>query len=297
MNNMTSKVALLGANGQVGTELLDVLSQNPEWEVVALTRAELDITDPNVVKRVLSSIAPDIVVNATAYTQVDKAESEPELAYAVNALGPKYLAQYTQSISALLFHISTDYVFSGKQSTPYSETDTPDPVSQYGLTKLQGERFIQASCNQYMILRTAWVFGKTGNNFVKTMLRLAQSHAEISVVNDQIGTPTYAHDIAVAIATMLSDYIRDNSLSGVYHYSGMLAVTWYEFAQTIFQRNSDDALPVTKVNAISTLQYPTPAQRPAFSLLSNDKIMRVFAVTPSQWQVGLDQLLQELSCK
>lgn len=294
---MTSKVALLGANGQVGTELLAVLSRNTEWEVVALTRAELDITDPNAINRVLSSISPDIVVNATAYTQVDKAESEPELAYAVNALGPRYLAQYTQSTSALLFHISTDYVFSGKQSTPYTEDDTPDPVNQYGLTKLQGERFIQASCSQYMILRTAWVFGKTGNNFVKTMLKLAQSHAEISVVNDQIGIPTYAHDIAVAIATMLSRYLRDNSLSGVYHYSGTPKVTWYEFAQTIFQRNPEYALPVTQVNAISTLQYPTPAQRPAFSLLSNDKIMRVFAVTPSQWQVGLDQLLQELSCK
>lgn len=294
---MTNKIALLGANGQIGTELLDVLSQNPEWEVVALTRAELDITDAQAIERVLSSIAPDIVVNATAYTQVDKAESEPELAYAINALGPKYLAQYTQSKNALLFHISTDYVFSGGQSTPYSETDTPEPISHYGLTKWQGERFIQTTCSQYMILRTAWVFGKSGNNFVKTMLRLAQSHAEISVVNDQIGTPTYACDIAKAIEIMLSGYLRDNSLSGVYHFSGVPAVSWCEFAEALFQRCPAYSLPVPKINAISTAQYPTPAHRPAFSLLSNDKITRVFAVTPSQWQLGLDRFLQDLTCK
>jgi|SaaInl5LU_22_DNA_1037371.scaffolds.fasta_scaffold09013_3 dTDP-4-dehydrorhamnose reductase len=302
MNNMTFKIALLGANGQVGSELLAVLSQYPEWEVVALTRAELDITDADAVKRVLSSIAPDIVVNAIAYTQVDKAESEAELAYSVNALGPKYLAEYTHSKNALLLHISTDYVFSGEQSTPYLETDSPDPVSQYGLTKLQGERFIQATCTYYMILRTAWVFGQTGNNFVKTMLRLAHSHPEISVVNDQMGTPTYAHDIALAIHVMLKRYINeyspnDRSLSGIYHFTGSPALSWFEFAEAIFHRYAKKSLPTPIINPISTAQYPTPAKRPAYSLLSNNKIQQVFDIMPSQWQLGLNQLLQDLTCK
>jgi dTDP-4-dehydrorhamnose reductase len=304
MNSMTTKIALLGANGQVGSELCAVLSQHPQWEVVPLIRAELDITDADAVKRVLSQIAPDIVVNATAYTQVDQAEIEPDIAYAVNTLGPHFLAQYTQSANALLLHISTDYVFAGEQAIPYCETDIPAPVSQYGLTKLQGESLIEQTCEQYIILRTAWVFGKTGNNFVKTMLRLAQSHDAISVVNDQVGTPTYAHDIALTIQIILQHYQdhqllskHDTSVSGIYHFSGSPAVSWYEFCESIFARCPAYSLPVPQLNSITTAQYPTPAQRPAYSLLANDKISRIFAIKPSDWQLGLDQLLQDLTCK
>ncbi|ENM3939737.1 dTDP-4-dehydrorhamnose reductase [Vibrio paracholerae] len=285
------KVALTGANGQLGYQLAKKLAN--KVTLLALDRAALDIANNAQVEQTLLAFAPDVIINAAAYTAVDKAEQEQELAKAINETGPENLAKVAAKLDAVLIHVSTDYVFDGQSDKPYVETDAPNPKSIYGLTKLNGEQAIAKNCGKHIILRTAWVFAEHGNNFVKTMLRLAQSRPELGVVADQIGGPTYAGDIADAIISIVSQLNAENEQRfGVYHYSGAPYVSWYQFACSIFQHAVQQQLiaQAPKVNAITTAQYPTPAMRPAFSMLDCSKIQQAFAVSPSNWQAALNNL-------
>ena len=285
------KVAVTGANGQLGFQLVKKLAD--QVTLMAFDRAALDIANETDVREKLSAFAPHIIINAAAYTAVDKAEQEPDLAKAINEAGPENLAKVAESLGAVLIHVSTDYVFDGMSETPYVETDAVNPQSSYGFSKLQGERAIITACHRHIILRTAWVFAEHGNNFVKTMLRLAQTRPELGVVADQIGGPTYAGDIADAIIQILSQLqASDEARYGVYHYSGMPYVSWHQFAEHIFAAAAKQQLiekaPI--VNAITTAQYPTPAKRPAFSKLDCSKIQQNFGVLPSNWQAALNDL-------
>lgn len=285
------KIAITGANGQLGFQLVKKLSGKVQLK--AFDRAALDIADLSEVEKKLSDFAPDIIINTAAYTAVDKAEQEQVQADAINHLGAKYLAQTAEKLNAILIHVSTDYVFDGQSDTPYLEADKTNPQSVYGKTKFAGELAVAKYCRKHIILRTAWVFAEHGSNFVKTMLRLAQSLPELGVVSDQQGGPTYAGDIADVIISIVSHLKEENERRfGIYHYSGEPYVSWYQFAQSIFknaeQQNIIEKAPV--VNGITTEQYPTPAKRPAFSMLNCGKIYKNFGIQPSNWLVALDNL-------
>lgn len=285
------KVALTGANGQLGYQLAKKLAD--KVTLLALDRAALDIANNVQVEQTLLAFAPDVIINAAAYTAVDKAEQEPELAKAINETGPQNLAKVAAKLDAVLIHVSTDYVFDGQSDKPYVETDATNPQSIYGLTKLNGEHAVTKYCAKHLILRTAWVFAEHGNNFVKTMLRIAQSRPELGVVADQIGGPTYAGDIAEAIIGMVTQLSAENEQRyGVYHYSGVPYVSWHQFSNAIFQHAVTQKI-IDKephLNAIPTAKYPTPAKRPAFSMLNCSKIQREFGITPSDWTAALSNL-------
>lgn len=285
------KIAVTGANGQLGYQLIKKLTS--KVNLLVLDRATLDIANTEAVEKVLIPFAPDIIINAAAYTAVDKAEQEQELAKAINETGPENLAKVANKLDAVLIHVSTDYVFDGCSDKPYVETDSTNPQSIYGLTKLNGEQAIAKNCAKHIILRTAWVFAEHGNNFVKTMLRLAQSRPELGVVADQIGGPTYAGDIAEAIISIVVQLNPSNDKRfGLYHFSGAPYVSWHQFACSIFEQAVAQQLiaALPKVNAITTAQYPTPAKRPAFSMLNCEKIQQAFSVYPSNWQAALNNL-------
>lgn len=287
------KILITGSNGQVGSCLVNRLQLKPEIEFLALNRQELDITDPVKVDSIVKQFTPDVIINAAAYTAVDKAEQEVELCYAINSDGPKFLAEAAHKNGALLIHISTDYVFSGEKQGLYDEEDPVAPQGVYGQSKLAGELAVAKACPRHVILRTAWVFGEHGNNFVKTMLRLAQTRDYLGVVADQYGGPTYAGDIADTILSIASQIVNDGAHAyGVYHFSGSPHVSWHTFAQKIFEKAKEQNLldKTIVVNPISTTEYPTPAKRPANSRLSNTKLKQVYGIKPSDWQEALANL-------
>lgn len=237
----TTKILVTGANGQVGHCLTQKLSG--KVELLAADSKMLDITQRQAVFDMVQAFSPDVVINAAAYTAVDKAESEAALAHAVNAEGAKHLAQAAQSVGAALLHISTDYVFDGTKDSPYHENDSTNPQSVYGETKLAGEQAVMSYCERSIILRTAWVFGEHGNNFVKTMLRLGAERDELGIVSDQRGAPTYAGDIADALITVTEKIVSGQSVDyGIYHYSGTPYASWYEFAQAIFTQAASQGI-------------------------------------------------------
>jgi len=286
------KVMLVGKNGQVGRELAQRLIAN-KFDVLALGRQELDITQGADVMRQVLEFNPSFIVNCAAYTTVDRAESDVEAAYQGNELGPKNLALAANECGAVLLHLSTDYVFSGTKEGSYLETDPVAPSGVYGASKLAGEKAIAESCRQHIILRTAWVFGAQGNNFVKTMLRLGRERDSLGVVDDQRGGPTYAGDIAAAIITIIQRIPREAFEDwGIYHFSGFPYVSWFGFASSIFAEAEKQGLlnssPV--LTPLSSEQYPTPAERPKNSCLDGGKITRVFGVEPSNWSGALKQL-------
>jgi len=287
-----NKVMLVGKNGQVGRELAQRLGAS-KFDVLALGRHELDITKGAEVMRQVLAFSPKFIVNCAAYTAVDRAESEVEVAYQANELGPKNLALAAEECGAVLVHLSTDYVFSGTKGGPYSELDPVAPSGVYGASKLAGEKAIGECCPQHIILRTAWVFGAQGNNFVKTMLRLGRERDSLGVVDDQRGGPTYAGDIAEAIITIIQG-MRVESFDdwGVYHFSGFPFVSWFDFASSIFAEAEKQSLlnssPV--LTPLSSEQYPTPAERPKNSCLDGGNITRVFGIEPSNWPGALEQL-------
>ncbi|MEQ9891075.1 dTDP-4-dehydrorhamnose reductase [Pectobacterium aroidearum] len=280
------RILLTGANGQLGRCFQDRLPA--EWEMLATDTAELDITDLDHVEQTVKQFKPDAIVNAAAYTAVDKAESEPEIAEKINVTGPENLAIVASKQGIRLVHVSTDYVFDGNATEPYREGSATNPLSVYGKTKLTGEQAVVKASSEAIIVRTAWVFSEYGNNFVKTMLRLAKEQDALSIVNDQRGCPTYAGDLAQATISLL----EKNAESGIYHYCGDKEVSWYEFAKTIFdmakQQGVIDKMP--QVTAITTEQYPTPAHRPQYSSLSCEKIERL-AIKPSDWVSALSHIL------
>lgn len=287
-------ILLFGANGQVGFECIEQF-QNANLPIIALDRQAVDLTEVAQIQRAIERYQPTLVINAAAYTAVDKAESEPELADRVNHLAVAAMAKSCHALDIPLFHISTDYVFDGKKEGAYLETDPVNPQGVYGKTKLRGEQAIQQSLDKHIILRTSWVFGRHGNNFVKTMLRLGAEREELGVVADQRGAPTYAGDIAATLLKLTQYYLEQCTLPwGIYHYGGTPACSWHEFAQAIFARVTQHgiSLKVNKVSAIATADYPTPAKRPINSVLDCSKIVRLgLGVEHSDWPKQLNRLL------
>lgn len=288
------KVLITGKNGQVGNCLVSQLSNMTEINFLALSREELDITNAEQVSKIVNEYKPSVIINAAAYTAVDKAEAEVELANAINNLGPKNLAKAAAQVNAAIIHISTDYVFAGNKNGLYTETDEVNPQGVYGQTKLAGEQSVAQECDAHIILRTAWVFSEFGNNFVKTMLRLAQTRDTLGVVGDQFGGPTYAGDIAKAIISIAQQLQQGCIKFGVYNYSGYPHVSWQEFASEIFEKALAKNLiqsPIM-VNSILTADYPTPAKRPANSKLDCSKITTDFSIQPSDWKAALNTIQQ-----
>lgn len=290
------KILVSGAQGQVGRELVSV-AESQGYDVIAAARAELDITNADNVNSLFKQHKPDIVINAAAYTAVDKSETEQEMAYAINRDGAKNLALACHKYAIPLLHISTDYVFNGDKSEAYKEDDDVSPLGIYGESKWQGEQAIRDNHQKSLILRVAWVFGAQGNNFVKTMLRLANERDELNVVADQYGGPSPASDIALALIKLVDLYKQNNDLDwGTYHFCGTPKTTWYDFANEIFNQANKIELLNKKitVNAITTEQYPTPAKRPQNSMLDCSKIKETFGIDMPDWRAGLFKVLTEI---
>ncbi|MDX2164825.1 MAG: dTDP-4-dehydrorhamnose reductase [Gammaproteobacteria bacterium] len=265
------KILVTGAKGQVGSEIIKRLPN-----CVAYDRDELDITDIKQIRNKIQEHMPNVVINCAAYTAVDKAESESDLAFLINKTGPENLAKVCEENKIFLMHLSTDYIFDGTKNAPYVETDQANPQSVYGESKWQGEEAVRKYCKNYLILRVSWVFGEYGHNFVKTMLRLAKEKTELKIVSDQVGCPTYAGDIADVLLS-----ISKNPKIGTYHYCGKPVTNWYEFAKVILKDKDINIIP------IKTTDYPTLAKRPQNSVLNCDLFTRTFNIGLSEWQNGL----------
>lgn len=298
------KILLLGKDGQVGWQLQRSLA--PHGEVVACGRAHCDLSDLAQIRSVVREIRPSVIVNATAYTAVDKAESEPELAQRINAEAPGVLAEEAVLLNALLVHYSTDYVYDGTKASAYLETDATAPQSVYGRTKLAGEEAIRAAGGKSLIFRTSWVFGARGGNFVKTILRLAREKESLNVVADQIGSPTPAALIAtvtgVVLAMLQHGKLLEKGESRLYHLAAARPVSWCDFARTIVELAGqapgfDLRLKSGAIRAISTAEYPTPARRPANSRLDCGRLENDFGLQMPDWQPYLERMLQLLALK
>lgn len=324
MQNRTVRILLTGSNGQVGRELRRTLS--PLGAVTALDRTSLDLADPDAIRKTVREHRPNLIVNAAAYTAVDRAESEPELAMAVNGIAPGILAEEARRLGAVLVHYSTDYVFDGTKATAYTEADTPNPLNVYGRTKLAGERAIQAADAAHYILRTSWVYAAEGTNFLNTILQLARERPELRIVDDQTGAPTWARAIADMTAQLLTMNLRapnkmkpplpasgervgvrrlenvillsalnnDNPKFGLYHLAASGAVTWFGFARAILAE-AEKALDISvpRLIPVSTAEYPLPARRPANSRLDTTRLTTTFGIMPASWQEMLAQCMRE----
>jgi dTDP-4-dehydrorhamnose reductase len=293
------RVLVTGADGQVGRALLKTFAESAE--VIGCNRKSLDLANGDQIRERVREIAPDIIINAGAYTAVDRAESERDLAFAVNGQAPGILAEEALRASAILIHYSTDYVFNGSKQGSWVEDDVTDPLSVYGASKLAGEEAIRGTGGRYLIFRTSWVYAPEGKNFLLTMLRLGRERDALNVVDDQMGAPTTAAELARAthgIATgILGEKIDDSQAwSGIYHMTCPGSVSWCGFARAIFERGSalvDGKTP--KVNPIATSEYPTPAKRPLNSVLSNAKLKRIFNVQLAPWESALDEVLATIA--
>ena len=276
-------VLVTGSNGQLAQCLKDVIKHHKNLVVDFQDLPDLDITNPSQLESFFFKNEFDYCINCAAYTAVDLAEEQSSLAYAVNAEGPKNLAEVCQKYQTTLIHVSTDFVFDGKKRTPYLETDVPNPLGVYGASKLQGERNIQEFMEAYFIVRTSWLYSKYGNNFMKTMLKLSETREEISVVSDQFGSPTYAGDLAEVLIKIV---LSSSKAYGLYHFSNSGAISWYDFAVEIF-RNFGKKI---EVKPIKTKDYPTAAKRPKYSVLETTKIENNFNCTIKDWQRSLDKI-------
>jgi dTDP-4-dehydrorhamnose reductase len=293
------KILLLGKNGQVGWELQRSLA--PLGELIALDRHPVDglsgdLSDLDALRATIRQVKPDVIVNAAAYTAVDKAESETELADRVNGQASQVMAEEAASLGAWLIHYSTDYVFSGEGLTPWQETDAVAPVNHYGASKLTGEQAIIASGCKHLIFRTSWVYGARGNNFAKTMLRLAKDRDTLSVIADQIGAPTGADLIADVTALAIQQVQLRPELAGLYHLAASGEVSWHGYASHVigFAKANGEELAVTTINPIDTTAYPTPARRPLNSRLNTQKLRGNFSLHLPDWQSGVTRMLMEV---
>lgn len=283
------KILITGANGQLGRELQRAVPAS--WSVVAVNSTDCDITNHAAVARLIEQVQPDAVVNCAAYTAVDRAESEREKADAVNWLAVENLARVARAADVALVHISTDYVFDGKSCTPYRESDPTAPINHYGEGKLRGEQAIVASGCRGVIIRTQWLYSAEGNNFVKTMLRLAEQQREVRVVADQYGSPTAADDLAATIVKILPEVVTDHTLRGeIFHFASAGEATWCEFAEEIFHVAKCDCRAV----AITTDDYPTAAQRPRYSVLDCSNIGDRFGVVAPNWRESLRRNIERI---
>lgn len=286
------KIAVVGIEGQLARSLT---AAETKHEIVSVGRPELDLTVPASVGRVLGGLAPNMIVNAAAYTAVDKAESEEAAAFAINAEGAGAIAAAAAALAVPLVHVSTDYVFDGSQARPYTEADPVRPLGVYGRSKLEGERQVVAAWHKHIILRTAWVYSPYGNNFIKTMLRLAGTRPEISVVDDQIGNPTFAPHLADAILAIASRIESGADVQwGLYHAAGSGDVTWCGLARETFAASARHTGPTASVKAITTAEYPTPARRPANSRLDCGRLAAAFGVRLPPWQDGVEACVSAL---
>ena len=288
------KILILGSQGQLGRCLYDQFSQT-DYDLIYHSRADTDIADFTETSENLIALNPDIVVNAAAYTAVDLAETHESLAYQVNHFAVDNLANQCEKIGSFLIHVSTDYVFDGTASRPYKEQDKTSPQSVYGASKLAGEIAIQRTDCRFLIIRTSWVFSEYGNNFFKTMLRLGGERETLSIVGDQIGCPTYAQDIASLIVDLIPRIEAGSVESGIYHFSGDTACSWYQFAKEIFAQADQLGYRTPKqIQSIATKDYPTPAKRPGYSVFDCTKIENTFNISRSNWRFGIDRVLSIL---
>jgi len=281
-------VLVTGANGQLGQAIQSIAKNYLNLNFVFCNSTDLDISNKENCQAVFRKIKPDYCINAAAYTAVDKAESEQYKAELINVIGAKNLAETCNELDAKLIHISTDFVFDGSNNIPYTENQVPNPRGVYGQTKLDGEKEIQNVFQNYYIIRTSWVYSQFGNNFMKTMLRLASERDTISVVNDQMGTPTHAIDLAEALVQIMITDNRQPTIdrSGIYHFSNEGQCTWYDFAAEIFRVN---ALSIN-LQPIPTSSYPTPAERPKYSVLDKTKIKSALGVEVNDWKKSLKKM-------
>lgn len=295
------KVLVIGANGQVGFELLRTLQ--PLGDVRGMQFPEIDLTDPDSVRALLRDRRPDVAVNAAAYTAVDKAESEPAKAMAVNGVAPGVMAEEMRRINGILVHYSTDYVYDGTKTAPYDEDDPPNPQNVYGRSKLSGDVAVCKSGVRHLVFRTSWVYGARGNNFLLTMLRLFQQERQLRIVDDQFGAPTWSRHIAEVTARVLHLCLRDEvtrdrlrtEQSGIYHLTAGGSTSWFGFAKAIRDLRyapGDDAAPI--LTPVPSSEYPVPAKRPRNSVLNNNKIQATFGIEQVPWQTGLNACHHEL---
>ena len=281
-------ILITGCNGQLGNEIQKLEKVNPQHTFFNTDVAELDITNQLAIDQFIQENKIDGIINCAAYTAVDKAESNKQLCTALNAEAPAYLAMSIEKRGGWLVQVSTDYVFDGTKHTPYVETDTPCPDSVYGSTKLAGEIAVQKLCKKTMIIRTAWLYSTFGNNFVKTMIRLGKEKSELGVIFDQIGTPTYARDLAVAIMTAVNKGI----VPGTYHFSNEGVISWYDFTKAIHRIAGINGC---HVKPLHTAEYPTPANRPHYSVLDKTKIKETFGIEVPYWEESLQECITELT--
>lgn len=281
-------ILVTGANGQLGNSLRDIAAQYPQHTFTFTDVQELDITDAAAISTMVDTLQTDLIINCAAYTAVDKAESDIQLAHRLNAEAPGLLAKAAADCGAGIIHISTDYVFDGKAHTPYTEEQPTNPQSAYGTTKLAGEQAVMAANPHHIILRTAWLYSPYGNNFVKTMLRLGHERNQLGVVYDQVGTPTYAPDLARAIMAA-ADHIE--TTSGIFHYSNEGVISWYDFTKAIHRIAG---ITTCQVSPIRSEAYPTPAARPHYSVLDKAKIKQVLGIDVPYWEDSLRQCLDIL---
>ena len=280
-------ILITGCNGQLGNELQLLEKNYSEHTFFNTDVHELDITNAEAIDKFVSSNNIDIIINCAAYTAVDKAESNKELCQVLNADAPAYLAKAISKRNGWMIQVSTDYVFDGTKNTPYVETDSPCPNSVYGSTKLDGEKAVEQACKNTMIIRTAWLYSSFGNNFVKTMMRLGKEKDELNVIFDQIGTPTYARDLAIAIMTAVEKGI----VPGIYHFSNEGVISWYDFTKAIHRIAG---ITTCKVRPLHTEEYPAPAARPHYSVLDKTKIKETYHIDIPYWEDSLTECIQKL---
>lgn len=283
------KILVTGANGQLGSEIKQLSTKN-DYNFEFIDREELDLNNLGSIGQFLNISNPNFIINCAAYTAVDKAEDEPELARIINADAPNEIAKFCKANCSRLIHISTDYVFDGDFDRPIKESDRPNPKSVYGKTKLEGEKAVNEILDSAYIIRTAWVYSAFGSNFVKTMLRLGKEREELNVVDDQIGSPTYARDLAAAILHIIQEIEKGNDQPGLYHFSNEGVCSWYDFACEIMEIAELDC----KVNAIPTSEFPTKAKRPAYSVLDKTKLKQAYGIGIKHWSNSLSNCLSEI---
>jgi dTDP-4-dehydrorhamnose reductase len=285
------KILITGANGQLGWELGQLAKSYPAFEFVLVDRSKLDLTFPETFEKIIHSIAPDCIVNTAAYTAVDKSETEKELSYTVNATAVQALASICKNLAIPFITYSTDYVFDGEATQPYTISTKVDPVNYYGSTKAAGESMAMEANEDTIIIRTSWVFSSHGNNFVKTMMRLMKERAQLNIVADQKGRPTYAKDLAIATMKMIEAMNAGKSIKGVYHYANQGETTWYDFAAKI----KAIAGLTCEVQPIETKDFPTPAKRPAYSVLDTSKIEQDLAIDIRHWEDALKDCIDHIN--
>jgi dTDP-4-dehydrorhamnose reductase len=286
------KILITGAYGQLGNEIKVLSVAFPDWQFLFTDVDTLDITNENALDIWFQKNKPRFVINCAAYTAVDKAETDSETAEKVNSLAPKLMAKFSKKFDAKLIHISTDYVFDGESFTPYSEEAEVNPKSVYGESKLKGEQNCFTENPDTIVIRTSWLYSTFGNNFVKTMLRLGKDRGQLNVVFDQVGTPTYAADLANAILSIIqiSEKQPEKFVPGIYHYSNEGVASWYDFAKAIFEISDVKCI----VSPVRSVEFPTPAKRPNFSVLDKSKIKNIFGVNILYWRVSLDECIKRL---